>query len=216
MLDNFKGISLDQAEAMNAIVWILNNRMVNENGSLVEFRDHRFLIDPYMDDSERQVIIKCAQIGWSTLAIFRSFHLARFAGANIIHTFPSRNMSKDFVIPKVNPLILKNKALSEIVFEDSLGLKKIGDRFIYYRGSYEQTEAISISAHIVINDEYDRSNQKVLRTYRTRLDDARRDARTMQLVVEHRDKTIRRRDATIDRLKATVARLAMRHAVVCN
>src|SRR3990167_1841682 len=156
-------LDLSQASSFNCIAWVLEHNLVNENGSPFEFKDHSFMIDPYLDNTPKQVIIKCAQIGWSTLAIFRSFHLARFAGANIIHTFPSRNMSKDFVVPKVNPLIQKNKALSEMVFEDSLGLKKIGDRFIYYRGSYEQTEAISISAHILINDEYDRSNQNVLK-----------------------------------------------------
>lgn len=117
----------------------------------------------------------CAQIGWSTLAILRSFHLAQFAGANIIHTFPSRNISKDFVVPKVDPLIARNPAIKKLVGIDSVSLKQVADRYIYYRGSYEQTEAISISAHILINDEYDRSNQKVLKTYRSRLDDVKRE-----------------------------------------
>src|SRR3990167_3384528 len=62
-----------------------------------------------------------------------------------------------------------------MVSHDSINLKKIGQRFIYYRGSYEQTEAISISAHILMNDEYDRSNQMVLKTYKSRLDDAKRE-----------------------------------------
>jgi hypothetical protein len=167
--------SLSQAEAFNSLAWILNNKIVNENGSSLEFADHSFMIDPFLDNSERQVAEKCSQIGWSTLAILRSFHLARYAGANIIHTFPSRNMSKDFVIPKVNPLIQRNPSIKAMVGTDSLNLKQVGDRFIYYRGSYEQTEAISISAHILINDEYDRSNQKVLKTYRSRLDDAKRE-----------------------------------------
>ena len=168
-------IDLTQAQSFNAIAWILSNNLVNENGSPFEFLDHSFLRDPFCDNSPRQVIMKCAQIGWSTLAILRSFHLAQFAGANIIHTFPSRNMSKDFVIPKVNPLIMGNPALQQMVTVDSINLKKVGDRFIYYRGSYEQTEAISISANILINDEYDRSNQQVLKTYRTRLDDTKRE-----------------------------------------
>src|SRR4030066_1181780 len=149
-------------EEFSAVAWILNNSIKNENGSPIEFRDHSFLIDPFADNSPRQVIKKCSQIGWSTLAILRAFHLAKYAGANVIHTFPSRNMSKDFVIPKVNPLIQNNKVVADMVSVDSINLKKVGTRFIYYRGSYEQTEAISISAHILINDEYDRSNQMVL------------------------------------------------------
>ena len=168
-------VDLTQASSFNPIAWILSHNFVNENGSPFEFRDHTFLIDPYMDNTPRQVIRKCAQIGWSTLAILRSFHLARYAGANIIHTFPSRNMSKDFVLPKVDPLIARNPVLKEMIGLDSVNLKQVGERYIYYRGSFEQTEAISISAHILINDEYDRSNQQVLKIYRSRLDDAKRE-----------------------------------------
>ncbi len=172
-------LDIDKAEAFNCIAWILKNRIKNENSSPIEFEDHAFMIQPYMDNAERQAIMKCAQIGWSVMSILRSFHLARFAGANIIHTFPSRNISKDFVIPKVNPLMETNPAIKKLVDVDSLNLKSIitpyGKRFIYYRGSYEATEAISISAHILINDEFDRSNQKVLKAYRSRLDDAKRE-----------------------------------------
>jgi len=162
-------------ESFSAVHWILKNQIKNENGTPIEFDDHSFLIDPFDDNSPRQVIKKCSQIGWSTLAILRSFHLANYAGANIIHTFPSRNISKEFVVPKVNPLIENNPVIKKMVTYDSINIKKVGQRFIYYRGSYEQTEAISISAHILINDEFDRSNQKVLRTYQTRLDDAKRE-----------------------------------------
>ncbi|KKS82072.1 MAG: hypothetical protein UV58_C0013G0015 [Candidatus Wolfebacteria bacterium GW2011_GWC1_43_10] len=168
-------LDLVQAASFNCISFILSNNLVNENGSPFEFKDHSFMIDPYLDNTPKQVILKCAQIGYSTMAILRSFHLARFAGANIIHTFPSRNMSKDFVVPKVDPLIARNKVLRDMIGVDSVALKQVGDRYIYYRGSFEQTEAISISAHILINDEYDRSNQQVLKTYRSRLDDAKRE-----------------------------------------
>ena len=168
-------IDLKKASAFNCIAWILSNKIVNEMGTPIEFKKHAFLIDPYTDDSEKQVARKCSQIGWSTLAILRSFHLARYAGANIIHTFPSRNISKEFVVPKVDPLISKNPVIRKMVGADSMNLKGVGDRFIYYRGSYEQTEAISISAHVLINDEYDRSKPKVLKTYRSRLDAAKLD-----------------------------------------
>ena len=168
-------LDLVQASSFNCIAWILENNMVNENGSPFEFKDHTFMIEPYLDNSPRQVALKCAQIGWSTLAILREFHLAKFAGANVIHTFPSRNMSKDFVVPKVDPLIARNPVLRKMIGVDSVALKQVGDRYVYYRGSFEQTEAISISAHVIINDEFDRSNQQVLKTYRSRLDDARRE-----------------------------------------
>ena len=52
-------IDLKKAEILNPIAWILSNRILNENGSPIEFRDHRFLIDPYLDYSPKQVAMKC-------------------------------------------------------------------------------------------------------------------------------------------------------------
>jgi len=169
-------MDLENAASINAIGMILHNKIVNENGYPLEFRDHTFLIDPYLDETPEQVVMKASQIGHSTLEIIRAIHLCKYLQANVIYTLPSRNAVKDFVMPKVDPLLEKNPVLKSMVGStDSTALKKIGDRFLYFRGSWEQSAAISISAHILINDELDRSNQKVIRTYRTRLDGGRRE-----------------------------------------
>ncbi len=169
-------IDIQSVQNANAIAFILANKIVNENSVPIEFRDHRFLVDPYLDENPEQVIIKSAQVGWSTLEIIKSIHQCHFLRANVIYTLPSRNVVKDFVLPKVNPLIDMNPALKALVGEtNSISLKKIGDRFLYFRGSWEQMSAISISGHILKHDEFDRSNQKVLKTYRSRLDAAKRE-----------------------------------------
>jgi len=158
-----------QLEVVHPLAWILNNDFVNENGDQLEFDSHRFLVRPYADDHPDQVIMKSAQIGWSTLAILKTFHLAKYRGLNCIYTLPTRNATKDFVFPKVNPLILRNKSIRDIVTQDSITLKQVGDRFIYYKGSFSETEAIMISADLLVNDELDRSDQRVLNTYLSRL-----------------------------------------------
>jgi len=164
------------AESINPLAFLHNNKVLNENGSLIEFKDHRYLIEPYADMAEEQVAIKAAQVGWSTLAINKSLWVSRYLRANIIYTLPSKSVVKDFVTPKVDPIIISNKVYQNMVGRtDSIALKSIGDRFVYFRGSFEESSAISISAHILINDELDRSNQKVLRTYQSRLDDAKRE-----------------------------------------
>ena len=109
-----QSLDLDKAQSFNCVAFLLNNNIVNENGYPMEFKDHSFMVKPFTDDTPKQVARKCSQIGWSTLAILRSFHLARYAGANIIHTFPSRNMSKEFVVPKVDPLIRKNDVIGTV------------------------------------------------------------------------------------------------------
>jgi len=165
-----------ESEALSILPFIQNNNIKNENGSPLEFVDHQFLVKPYNDMSPRQAIIKCSQIGWSVLAINKALWMAKYMKANIIYTMPSKSIVKDFVSPKVDPIIENNKVYRDMVGDtNSVALKNIGDRFIYFRGSWEQSAAISISAHILINDELDRSNQQVVRTYRSRLDDALRE-----------------------------------------
>lgn len=169
-------MDLQQAQSFNAAAFVLHNSILNENDIPITFRRHKFLIDPYMDNSPRLVIKKCGQIGFSTLAIIRSFHLANYVGANVIYTLPNKSIIKDFVTPKVDPLIANNPALKGMIGEtDSMGLKSVGKRFVYFRSSWDEASGISISAHILINDELDRSNPKAIRTYKTRLDAASLD-----------------------------------------
>tara|TARA_Y100000310_G_scaffold303388_1_gene341690 strand:- start:2397 stop:4067 length:1671 start_codon:yes stop_codon:yes gene_type:complete len=162
---------LSKGEVFNALAWILNNKFVNENGMPIEFSNHSFLIDPFLDISPHQVVKKSAQIGWSTLAILRSFHLAKFMGLNIIYTLPTFDAVSEFVKPKVNPIIEANPELRRLVStgEDSVSLKRVGDRFIYFKSSWTEREAISISADLLINDELDRSKLSVIKTYASRL-----------------------------------------------
>lgn len=173
-------IGLDVAQTWNSAAWVLHNNIVNENGVPLTFKRHRFMAAPYMDDTPEQVIKKCGQVGWSTLAILRALHLAKYKKANIAYTLPSKSVVSDFVAPKVDPLIQNNRSIAESMgHTDSKALKSIrtddGERFIYFRGSWEPESAISISIHVLINDEVDRSNPKTLETFRTRLDAARLD-----------------------------------------
>ena len=169
-MDNSK---IDESTPLGFIV---NNNILSENGSPIEFKDHRFLIRPYTDTSEVQVVMKPSQIGWSVLGINKALWLAKYKKANVIYTLPSKSVVKDFVSPKVDPIIIQNPIYQSWMGKtESIALKSVGERFIYFRGSWEETSAISISAHILINDEADRSNQKVLSTYQTRLDDAKRE-----------------------------------------
>ena len=168
-------IDLDTAQAFNILAWIEHNHIVNENQSLIEFFDHAFLRDPYLDDSSELVVMKATQIGWSVLAILKSIWFAKYRGANIVYTLPSKSVVKDFVSPKVDPLIESNPSIKALIGKtDSTALKAIDKRFIYFRGSWEIGAALSISANILVNDEVDRSNQKVLAAYQRRLDDSRR------------------------------------------
>jgi phage terminase large subunit GpA-like protein len=158
-----------ELQKASSFAWVIANNIINENGQPLEFEDHFFMIDPFNDDHPDIVVKKSAQIGWSVTEIVKAIHDCAAFGVNIIHTLPTQNVIKDFVIPKVNPIVYKNACIKELLANDSVSLKKFGDNFIYYRGSFVEREAISITADILINDEYDRSDQRILAIYQSRL-----------------------------------------------
>jgi phage terminase large subunit GpA-like protein len=104
------------------------------------------------------------------MSIRKAKHVAGFLPKlNIIYTLPTQNATKDFVIPKVNMLITRNPAVQALITQDAIQLKKVGERFIYYRGTKSKTAAISTSADLLVMDEYDRSDQSVLNVHDSRL-----------------------------------------------
>lgn len=154
----------------SSLAWISFNKFVTENQKPIEFDDHRFMIDPMTDDADDVVGKKSAQVGWSVGEILRSIHSAEHEDRNIGYILPTKNVVDDFVKPKVNPLISSNSEISKIVHDDSISLKKVGDRFIYFKGAFSQSSAISFSIDTLVLDEYDRMpSMTVVNTFDSRL-----------------------------------------------
>lgn len=139
----------------SALGWVYLSNFVNEKQETIEFKDHRFMIQIYDDRAEDVVCIKSAQVGFSVFAILSSLHELKYEKRNILYALPTRNVVNDFVVPKVNPLITSNQAIANEMAGDSVSLKKLGDRFIYFKGGSER-EAISVSCDTLIIDEYDK------------------------------------------------------------
>jgi DNA-directed RNA polymerase subunit RPC12/RpoP len=157
-------------DSLSPTAWIVANGIINENQQPIEFRNHRFLIYPFDDMHSDIVVKKSAQVGFSVLAILKSFWLAKYKNLNTIYVLPTQDIVKSFVNPKIDPLIASNDAIQKFVSKDSVTLKQIGDRFIHYKGSASQREAISTSADLLAIDEYDRCmDMNVLNTYDSRL-----------------------------------------------
>lgn len=156
---------------INPAVWILDNQLINENQVPFEFDLHRFMLKIYADSSPDLVCMKSAQVGFSVAAILKSIHAANFLKLNVIYVLPTRNATHDFVIPKVNPMLDRNPNIKSLVknTSDSINLKQVGDRFLYFRGAFHRGEAVSTTADLVISDEHDVSDQSVLTIYQSRL-----------------------------------------------
>lgn len=159
----------------NAYEWITKNKFVNENGIPMEFEDRSFLIEPMTDESPILAVIKCSQIGFSTISIFKSaFHNIKY-GHNIIYTLPTTTDAEDFAKAKTNLIIENNQSIKQTMIDNSLQVKSFrtldGSNvgFWFMKGTYGQSAAIMQTADILIKDEFDRSNPGVLNQYKSRI-----------------------------------------------
>lgn len=168
----------EQIEAVSPLAWVVLNDAVNENQVPIEFKDHRFLIQVYSDDSDDLVCKKSAQVGFSVMAILKSMWECQYGGWNVIYALPTNNVVSDFVKPKVNPLIQGNPFIQNIVRDDSVTYKRIGNRSLFFKGGYSERDAISITGDLLIIDEYDRMpDTQVVNTFDSRLQASKRPRR---------------------------------------
>lgn len=154
----------------SCVAWIVDNKFLTERLEPFEFTEHRFLIDYMADDHDDIVSTKAAQIGATLAETFDDIHLAGERGMNVIHTLQNSDVIKGFVVPKVDPIIANNPLIKSMVRSDSQNLKQFNENYVFFRGANAESQAINISADVLKIDELDRSDQKVVNTFESRLD----------------------------------------------
>lgn len=166
---------IESFNVANAYEWIVGSGFRNEKGRPMEFEDRSFLVQPLTDESLLLAVIKCSQIGFSTISIFKTiYHNIRY-GHNAIYTLPTDTDAADFTKTKTNLIIANNPSLAGFMLDDSLHTKSFktldGSNvgFWLMKGTYGQSAAIMQTADILIKDEFDRSNQPVLNQYKSRI-----------------------------------------------
>ena len=149
--------------------WVRDHGIVNEKNELLEFNDRYFLYDIYCDRSQSLVVKKCAQIGMTVTATVKAYYLALKCGFNIIFTMASDTDVSEFVKTKADKIFQANPIMRKYMFSDTVGLKQVGNRFIFYKGTRSKTAPISTTADLLIHDEVDRSDLNIIETYRSRV-----------------------------------------------
>lgn len=130
--------------------------------------DHRYLVEIYRDNSREIVLCKAGQVGVSEYLISYVFWAADTRRCNGLYVFPTETHVGDFSAARVGPAIepLVSPHLAEITHEgqkekvDKVGLKRIGDAYIYFRGAAVKIDGKapqlrSIDADVLVLDEYD-------------------------------------------------------------
>jgi len=150
-------------------------QITNDQGQLLDFRDHPYLWDIYGDFTKEIVCLKAAQIGFSTLANIKVMWLAKNKradgfGFDIIYSLPSASDMNLFVSSKTNRLIANNPIFQEWTDDkDSIEQKRIGKSTIHFRGTQTEQAALAIPADLYVADEVDRSKADIVAQFSTRL-----------------------------------------------
>lgn len=142
--------------------WIKQNEIKNERGDLIDFKDHMFMYRIYDDFSRELVIKKAAQVGMSVCATIKKFYLAHKKSVSTIYTLPTDSDITEFVPTKVDKIIAGNPSIREMLKKDNVFLKQVGDAFIYYKGTYSKSAPIMTTADLLVHDELDRSDMKIV------------------------------------------------------
>lgn len=150
--------------------------------------------DVFRDTHPEIVVIKGAQLGFSTTAMIRSFWMLTTWPCTVIYTFPTGKDVTKFTQSRINPLINGSTFLrARIVDVNSVGVKQFGvvppghdaevgryGRFVlpvstprstlYFSGSASEKDATSVDADLLVHDEEDLSDPQIIEQFESRLD----------------------------------------------
>lgn len=169
MKNNEKSTNKVDLADYSILAWIIKHGIKNEKGELLEFKDRKFLLDILRDWSQEIVIKKCSQVGGSVMFNLKVFFAVQKKGWQFIYTMPTDSDVEEFVKSKTNVLLKENPAVFNGVSQDSVYMKQIGDRFVFFKGTISKTAAIATTADVLVHDEASRSDQQILETYKSRI-----------------------------------------------
>ena len=138
------------------------------DGQSFSLRQHEYQRDILAEVAPRQVFLKGAQVGVTSIQMLRTLHglISKRYPQGCLYLFPSRTDVLDFSRGRFNPLISDNECIARHVHDtDTVGIKRIGGSMLYLRGARStgkagglkrtSTQLKSIPVDKIIFDEYD-------------------------------------------------------------
>jgi len=122
-----------KAEDVSILAWVLKHQMKSEKGDVLDFTDRLFLLDILTDWNPKIVWKKCSQVGGSVAFNLKALFAVQKLGFNCIYTHPSDTDVEEFVKTKTNPIIRENIGAFRDINSDSVYLKQVGKRNLYFK-----------------------------------------------------------------------------------
>lgn len=169
-------MTIGQKKALSEVdfsYWASEYPGVNlENRLPVDFKEHKYLIDPYQDNHPNQCHKKGTQIGGSTMFILKSIYKCiKHLPLGCIYYFPTDTDVQDFSKGRITPLIQNNPdSIGKYMTDtDTVGLKRVGRSFLYLRGMKSAIRVKSVPADMIVVDEKDEATPEACEMAEKRL-----------------------------------------------
>ena len=149
--------------------WVCENTTFG-NGKHFSFTRHKFQKDILNDMHPNMCVKKLSQMGITEISIRKSIaFLSRNPGTNVLYTFPDINMKKRNSQTRFKPIFDRDFPLergsTQIRNND---IMQLGNSFLYVSANVE-SDATSTPVDMIINDEYDLSDQEFLALVNSRI-----------------------------------------------
>ena len=141
---------------------------LTSRGNPLDFETRKYLVDIYRDQYPNIVYTKSSQMGLSERMISESVWIADQLGLNVLYVFPAQKQLQEFVQARLNPVLAMSDYLKSRIESDipdakrveTLSLKRVGKGYVYFRGSQNVKQIVSVDADCVILDERDRFEER--------------------------------------------------------
>lgn len=146
------------------------------DGERFDLRAYPYLTEIYDDDHPDQVIRKGSQLGLTTTIVLRGIdRCIHEYTRGLAYYFPTEADVSAFSRARFRRLVEENDCLAHAVRRDdadSVGLRRIGDCYVYFRGANSPSGAKSIPCDELVLDELDEMSPDQVEQIEHRLDAA--------------------------------------------
>lgn len=124
-----------------------------------------FLWDIYDDEEHPDcTVMKGAQLGFTSMQVLRTIDRAeRMYPRGILYLFPTKDDVSDFSKTRFQRVLDDNPVLgARVRGTDATNVKKVGDCFVYFRGTKARGALKSIPVDAIIYDEFDEMSESAV------------------------------------------------------
>lgn len=150
--------------------WVQQHRRELIPDRFFDLASHPYLADIYNETARELVLYKAGQVGISEYLLSYALYSCDIRNATTLYIFPNNELVNDFSAARLGPAIEASDYLRRIVIEgaaesgkkgaDRITLKRIRNRFLYFRGGQvkkdgKSAQLKSIDADVIVLDELD-------------------------------------------------------------